>query len=148
MSSYAACPQDVLVGREGNVVCDDVRIARITNWSLTESSDETTWHDSDSDVFRQRLPAVKEATGDFDFKFDLNFPQYDRLRAGECCELILFHSAMIYWIVPTALIRSLSFTVNIEDLEVEEGSCDWASHSYYYAPGENTDIHVLPDAPT
>lgn len=146
MSDYASCPQDVLVGREGNVVCDDIRIARITNWTLTEASDETTWHDSDSGVFRQRIPAVKELNGSFDFKFDLNFPQYNCLRAGECCALVLFHNADLYWYVTYALINELTFTVNIEDLAVEEGSCTWASHGQYFAPNESPDVQ-LPAAP-
>ena len=143
-----ACPEDVLVGREGNVACDTVRLARITNWTGTEQSDETTWHDSDSDTFRQRIPAVKEFNGSFDFKFDTNFPQYDRVRAGECCILVLYHSAELYWHIPSALISSLSFTVNIEDLEVEEGSCDFASNGSYSSPSEAAGLAPLPGAPS
>lgn len=143
-----ACPENAITGANGNVVCDNIRIARITNWTLTASVGETTFADSDSGGFTNRLPTRKEITGSADFKFDTNFPQHDRIREGECCHLVLFINATFYWDIPVALITSLSITTNVEDLEVVEGTFEFASSGQYYAPSEaGAHAHVLPAAP-
>lgn len=144
----SACPTGALTGKDGNVVCDTVRLARITQWTLTETVGVTEFADSDSGGFTNRLPQRKEASGTFDFKFDDTYPQYDRIRAGECCHLVLFMTPTIWWDIPVALITSLGFTVNVEDLEVEEGTADWQSSGIFYAPGESPHSHTLPAGPS
>ena len=129
------CPT-ATTGLNGNVLCGSTRLARITNWTITASTGETTFADSDSSGYTQRAPTRREATGSVDFKYDNSFEMWERVREGECCALTLFVDLTHYWYIPVALIQNLTINVNIEDLEVIDGSFDFASSGIYYAPGE------------
>lgn len=146
--SSTSCPT-ATTGVNGNVVCGGTRLARITNWTITASTGETTFADSDSGGYTERAPTRREATGSVDFKYDDSFEQWERIREGECCVLCLFVDATHYWHLPVALIQNLTINVNIEDQEVIDGSFDYASSGIYYAPGEaGAPACTLPAAPS
>jgi len=139
----------VLNGSNGSLSCDGVRLARLTAWSATATSGTNDFADSDSGGYTQTFPTRRQITGSADFKISTDFPQWDRLREGECCDLVLNLNSTLYIDIPIAVITSFAINVNIEDLEVEEGTIEFSSSGRYYMPGEaGAHAHVQPAAPT
>lgn len=137
------CALTAITGKDGVIFCDGNRVARITNWSLDANGGETTWADSDSAGYINRLPQNRDLTGTADFKLDTTCPQWIDIREGECCNLILAISdglgtapAALAWQLPVAVIIRFSLTINVNDAEVVEGSVDFGNSGVYYAPGE------------
>lgn len=144
----------IFTGAAGNVTCDNIRIARITSWSINPTFDDIVFADSTSTSptadrhFKNHFPGRGDATGTVEFHLDTNFPQYSRLIPGECCALALFIDPTTYWSITEAVILSASYTVNVEDLDVLEGSIDFVSNGAYFYPGETGAlVRTLPASP-
>ena len=64
-------------GEFAQAVVGGTRIARMTQWSLTENSAETAWGDSDNGGWTVRRRARKDATGTIEGRFDTGQKPYN-----------------------------------------------------------------------
>lgn len=80
-------------GRGGAVLCDGVRLARITTWEALISASIIRFGSSDvpNNVagFRQTIPSQLSGEGSFTFVIDDAFNQYENLTPGSCCKLVM-----------------------------------------------------------
>jgi hypothetical protein len=127
-------------GELAQAVVANQRLARMTQWSLTDTVSETAWGDSDNGIFTVRKRARREATGDFQGKYETTQAPTTLFVAGDCCSLVLWEDitdAQAYWYFSEVLIRSYSVTFNQDSKEVVGWSATWASSGRYYAPYES-----------
>ena len=124
-------------------VCNQ-RVARMTQWSLTDQVSETAWGDSDNGAFTVRRRARRDASGDIQGKYDEVTPPTRYFIAGDCCTLVLWediNDSRGYWYFNEVLIKSYSVTFNQDSKEVVGWTATWASSGEYFEP-------YNPNAPT
>lgn len=122
-------------GNLGKVKVDDVSVARITQWELTRTVEESAWGDSDSQGFTNRVKGREDATGSMVGKFDNDDPVYDLFDVGDTVELVLFETLTSYWAFPCALISSFNIAYNQDTKEAVEWNADWGADGIFYRPG-------------
>lgn len=133
--------EGVIKGSGGKVVSGGTLLARVTQWTLDNSSSETAWGDSDSEGFTNRASARKDGTGSLQGKFDRNQKFYNILKPGDIIGLDLWEDADQQspsqpWIFPRALIQSFNLVFNQDDKEVVGWTANYGADGKFYAPGE------------
>lgn len=124
-------------GLHAQAVVAGSRIARMTQWSLTDTVSETAWGDSDNGEFTVRKKARRECSGDLQGKYDTDEPPNRTFNAGDCVALVLWedvNDADAYWYITEALIQSYAVTFNQDSKEVVGWTANWASSGRFYPP--------------
>lgn len=126
-------------GVAGKVVVAGQIIARVTKFTINESTNETAWGDSDSLGYTNRKAGRKDASINFEGKFDAVSKVYNLLRAGDNVKLVLWESTTDsdYWVFPCALIQSFQIDVNMDTKEVVTWNATAGSDGIFYCPGES-----------
>lgn len=127
--------ETVARGNLGKVKVDNVSVARVTQFELTEQVDETAWGDSDSAGATNRVAGRGEVVGSMQGKFDNDSPVINLFAAGDTVALVLFENTTRYWNLPCALIRSYNVVIDTDTKKPVEWKADWASDGPYYRPG-------------
>lgn len=134
------CSSDsVLTGNAGKVEVDDTEIARITQWEVNPTAEESAWGDSDSAGYTNRVSGRKDCTGSFAGKFDNDAEVYDLFMPGDIAELVFWQSATPanYWHFPCALIQGFSMTVNMDTKEAVDWTAEFGADGIFYRPGQS-----------
>lgn len=132
-----ACSTSVRTGNLGKVEVDGVAIARITNWEVNPTVEESAFGDSDSAGYTNRVAGRKDATGSMTGKFDNDDPVYDLFDVGDTVALVLWENTTSYWAFPCALITAFTITYNLDTKEAVEWNSDFAADGIFYRPGQS-----------
>ncbi len=131
------CSSDsVRRGNLGKVKVDNVSVARIKQWELTSSVEESAWGDSDSAGYTHRVQGRKDGTGSMVGVFDNDDPVYDLFDVGDTVELVLFETTTSYWDFPCALIQNFNIVYNQDTKEAVEWNSDFGADGIFYRPGQ------------
>lgn len=124
---------------EGKVVVGGTNIARVTSHSVNATSSSTVWGDSDSEGYTNRKKGRKDATINFEGKFDEDTPVYDLFAEGDIVKLVLWESTSQsdYWVFPCALIESFTINVNQDTNEVIGWSATAGADGKYWRPNQS-----------
>ncbi len=137
------CTTTVNTGFGGVVVCDDVRLARITNWSLVLRTTPIQWSDSASAGFQWSTRSAKSGSGTFSFNVDEILPQFDTVIEGRMCRLDLWHELLVWQL--QALVTSMSLTVDVAAGGVPTvGTAEYVANRWTIGPNENETRRVHP----
>jgi hypothetical protein len=137
----------VRTGSKGKVEADDVVIARLKQWSITDTVEQSAWGDSDSAGYTNRVSGRRDATGSMTGVFDNDDPVYDLFAPGDTVQLVLFEwdSPLSYWVFPCVLVTNYSVTYNMDTKEAVEWSADWGADGIFYRPGQaGAPAHTYP----
>jgi len=112
-------------GKDGKVLAGATQVAEITGWSLNPTANNPSWGSSSVPGFKQRVAGVRDATGSFDYKYDVSSRVHATLKEGDTVTLNLYFNATDYIIVP-AVIDAMTFEVDVSDGEVHGGTCSFS----------------------
>lgn len=101
-------------GKNGKVEIGSTVLASITNWSLTQTSNNDSYASSATSGCKSRVAGVKDASGTIEIVLDLADPIYDDFTPGSAVTLDLFLDGTEYFIVP-AIIDSMSISADIDN---------------------------------
>lgn len=134
-----ACTTTAITGRNGKAIADDVAIARTTEWNITITSGETTWRDSDSAGYTNRLSTFLDATGSITGKYDSSNNIWDMFFPGDKPQLVLWQTATAgdYFAFPCVLITSFAYVVNMDTQEVVGWTSNFGADGIFYYPGQS-----------
>jgi hypothetical protein len=121
----------------GKAVVDDVKVARLTQWSFDPSVGDTEWGDSDGEGYTMVKAGRKGGTGSVEGKFDTSKPQYAVFEIGDEVELTLWMDATRYFAIPCAVITGFSLVVNVDSQEVVGWTASFKASGKYYYPGQS-----------
>lgn len=121
------------------MVADDSLVARTTEFSINATAGETSWRDSDSAGYTNRLQTFLDATGSVAGKYDSGTEIWDMFWIGDKPELILWQTAAAgdYFAFPCVLITSFSYLVNMDTQEVVGWTANWGADGIFYYPGQS-----------
>ena len=124
-------------GYDGKAMKGNALIARVTQWQIEETVNESAWGDSSTEGYTARLGGRLDLTGTIEGKYDSVSKIYPVCRPRDCMNLALWvtSSAGDYWYIP-AMIRTFSFLVNIDTGEVIGWTVTFGANGKYYYPGE------------
>lgn len=134
-----ACTSNAITGRLGKAVADDALVARLTEFNFTATAGETTWRDSDSAGYTNRLVTFLDATGSVAGKYDSGTEIWDTFWIGDKPKLVLWQTANAgdYFAFPCVLITSFAYVVNVDTQEVVGWTANWGADGIFYYPSQS-----------
>ena len=143
-----ACSNDTVVrGSLGKVKAGGAVIARVKNWEISHSVEETAWGDSDSAGYTNRVKGREDATGSMTGVLDTAPGSvYSAMAPGDVVAVILFQTALAkdYWYFPCALIKSFGIAFNMDSKEAVEWKADFGADGKFYKPGTDPGAQAFP----
>lgn len=112
-------------GKDGYVESGSTKLAQITKWSMTCSSNNPAWSSSDTPGQMTRVAGVKDAKGSFDFKVDDTSPAYATLYAGSTVTLHLYTTTGKQFVVP-AIIDDDKYDCDVSGGDAVSGSMSFS----------------------
>jgi len=128
---------NTVTGRGGTVSYGGSTIARITQWSVTDSLDTSTdWGDSDGGGYTNRAAGRRGASCDCEGKYDSvsATDATDLFGPGDVAAVICASNGGPGYTFTRALCTSFGITVNIDTEEVIGWTANFGSDGTYTAP--------------
>ena len=139
-------------GENGQAHINGVYVPRVKQWSITCSSSESTWGDSDSVGFTNRKAARRDCTGSLTGVQEDNdgaTKNIMRILAGSdaalsnptrISNLTLWEENGVTpkrrWWFPSAMVQNFNITYDMDTKEVVEWTLDFASDGVFFRPQE------------
>lgn len=149
----AATGNTARCGTDGQAHINGVYVPRVKQWSVTCSTSESTWGDSDSVGFTNRKAARRDCTGSITGvqeggTYDKNKDIMGILAGGltaltnptRVVAITLWEESGAApnrrWWFPSAMVQNFNITYDMDTKEVVEWSLDFASDGVFYRPQE------------
>lgn len=119
------------------LVVNDVLMKRLTQATVTTSTGETAWGDSDGEGYTLRKAGRLDATLSMNGKVD-NVRYADTLFvAGDVAKLVVWEDASRYWAFSSALVQSYELLFDNDTREVVGWTASAGADGNYYKPGQS-----------
>jgi hypothetical protein len=120
-------------GKDGTVKVGDAELAEITYWSFHTLSANAAYASSSSGGYKKRVPGVKDASGQIQFKLDPADAITGVINEGANVTLLLYLDATHFFSVP-AVIDAVQLEVDIDKGDVVGGTAVFSANGAWTKP--------------
>lgn len=113
---------------------DGSKIAEITTWTFTTTSNNSAWASSTDPGYKKRVGGVRDCSGTVNGKFNGDIEQYNDLEAGSSVTLTLKINTANYYAVP-AIIDEFNIEVDMDNGEVVGWSMNFSGNGAWSVNG-------------